>query len=307
MLLPVPEHIQHAQPILARRGVVGGVERVAEHVAVLVAAIDAGWPLVQVLPGSTRQPRPVDRLRLSVPLLLPFDQQVGKLPSGDDDANILEHLGDLRFAHLAAVIPTQGQALQPRAKLATVPRRQGRQIGLPSGAGVPLLFAKADRVRPEHHVRVAFAYRIRGQRPAIHAQHLLPRDGQTSLFPAFAVLPWFPPLRFGGAVRPARLRRQLRQDRWLPLFAFEPIDLIVQPLALLPQRPHFRAEGFHHVQQPHGQRPRVRVQDAVKVNVRQHAKSLNHANAQAQARRSTNPQLAAASRLLHRALLRRYV
>ena len=53
---PTAQHIKGREPITPGRRGIHRVERVREHMAVLVRAIDAGRGGINVLPGTTRQP-----------------------------------------------------------------------------------------------------------------------------------------------------------------------------------------------------------------------------------------------------------
>lgn len=79
-LAPLPQHIQGCQTIYFRSRMIGGIYRIAYHLAVLPLSIHAGFGVVALLPRTTAQSRIVHCFTLRVKSLLLFNQQFGYFP-----------------------------------------------------------------------------------------------------------------------------------------------------------------------------------------------------------------------------------
>ena len=74
----MPQHIQDTQPILFGQGLIHGIHRVTQHMAVLALPIDPRLRVVGMLLGTAAQPGFVDFILLGMKAFLLFDQQVGQ-------------------------------------------------------------------------------------------------------------------------------------------------------------------------------------------------------------------------------------
>ena len=243
--------------------------------AVPVLPVHPGACVIQMVPGTTRQPRLVEGRFLDVESGLVFDQEVRHLSVGDPDPHTPQQLGHLRLAHLRPIIEHQRQALEPRAKLAPVARRQGRHVGHVLRRGVKFLLPEPHMVGAEehilhHHVCVALEHRIRRQARRINSHHLLPIDRDAVQLTAFRPRFRRATFLFRGEVLGGRLRR-VGLDRGLALLALKPVDLVAQALDFRLGCPQLSSHVFQQVEQPPDEFACLFICDAGQVKVFEHS------------------------------------
>jgi hypothetical protein len=269
--LPVAQHSDNRQPILGRRRAVGRVPWMADKVAVLVLSLDPRSSVIQVVPRAPAQSGQGRGVLLSVEGGLILDPSVRAGALRDLDAHLREEFHDLRFTHLTGVIQDQRQRCASGAKLSPIPGRQRGQVGLARAGGVIFLLVKADVIRLDDDILaddVLVALELHLGRPGgrIEGPALRAVDRQLGVLGALHTVTGHAPLLRGGTVEGRRVRR----GRWLPLFALQPIDLIPQPLIVLPPSLVFLLQLFPKVEQQQDALAGGFVLDAAEIKGVQH-------------------------------------
>ena len=199
----------------------------------------------------TRQSRLADRLRFRRKAV-GVGQQAPYVPFRHDDPHAGEQLPDRGLPHVAVIAQRQCQRLQARTKLALIPRRYRRVVGLPGACRVPSLAVEPHVVRPQHQVLdddvdMVLQLRIGWQRRRIQrALHhpvdhdlrqlclLVPRLGRRA------------PLSLTRLVHPFLL---LLQPGRSPLFPLEPVDLVARLSQFLPHSLQLGHQPLNDVEQ----------------------------------------------------------
>ena len=125
-LAQVPQHRQHRQPVLLRRGEIGRVQRIAHHMAMLILPLHAGAGGIQMLPRATVQSGIIDGRLFRVEALLFPHQQVGNLPRRNAHSQVAEPLRQFRLRQVASIGEGDCQGFDARPEAAFPPWRHRR-------------------------------------------------------------------------------------------------------------------------------------------------------------------------------------
>src|SRR5207245_2878128 len=114
------------------------LERIAEHGAVRVLAVDPCRCAVPMLVRRAVQPGLETVLPFLIEQVLPFDQDVRHLARTDADPDGGQKVLDLWFAQPRRVVQREDPCGTSRAKLSCIPLRTSSDVRLPRAGGVEL-------------------------------------------------------------------------------------------------------------------------------------------------------------------------
>src|SRR6266487_1448368 len=146
------KHAKQRHPIFGRQRTIGGIQRIAQDMTLLVVAINAGACAVKMVPRGTCQSRLHHGCALGMERLLVFDQQVRDLSRADCEAHRPQKIQDLWLAHPICIVESQDPCSDTRSKLTAVASWKSCQRGPFLAGGVIFFFTELDVLGPKCNV-----------------------------------------------------------------------------------------------------------------------------------------------------------